>query len=83
MFCPLNKKGLKIGYRRALQDLGIIFNSLVAITNMPVGRFRKKLTAEKRYGKYKNLLRQNFNAATCDRLMCRTLLSIDYRGYLF
>ncbi len=80
---PPDQKGLELGYRLALHDLGITFNRLVAITNVPVGRFRNSLAAENRYGDYIELLRRNFNAATCDRLMCRTLLSIDYRGGLY
>jgi radical SAM/Cys-rich protein len=74
---------LEPGYRRALQDLGIMFNNLVAITNVPVGRFRESLAAQNSYGDYMNMLRRNFNAATGGRLMCRTLLSVDYCGNIY
>ncbi len=80
---PPDQKSLELGYRRALLDLGVTFSNLVAITNVPVGRFRESLAAENRYGDYVSLLRRNFNAATCDQLMCRSLLSIDYRGGLY
>jgi radical SAM/Cys-rich protein len=80
---PPDQKSLELGYRRALSDIGVSFNNLIAITNAPVGRFRDSLAAENRYGDYVSMLRKNFNPATCDRLMCRTLLSIDYRGGLY
>jgi radical SAM/Cys-rich protein len=80
---PPDQQSLEMGYRRALNDIGVTFNNLIAITNAPIGRFRERLAAENRYGDYMNLLRCNFNAATSDRLMCRTLLSIDYRGSVY
>jgi len=32
---------------------------------------------------YSQLLVSNFNAATLDQLMCKDLISVDYRGKLF
>ncbi len=29
------------------------------------------------------LLKSNYNPATLDKLMCRTLLSLDYQGYMY
>lgn len=62
---------------------GIIFNRLITITNVPVGRFKKLLCRQRRLKKYQQLLRSNFNPATLDQLMCRRLISINYAGYVY
>jgi radical SAM/Cys-rich protein len=80
---PPDQKGLELGYRRALQDIGVTFNNLSAIANVPIGRFKESLTTQSRFGDYINLLRRNFNPTTLNRLMCRTLLSIDYQGFIY
>ena len=39
----------------------IIFNNLYTITNMPIARFGSKLISEKKFEKYMELLKNNFN----------------------
>jgi radical SAM/Cys-rich protein len=80
---PPDQASLEQAYRRALNDIGVTFNNLIAIANVPVGRFRERLSADNRYDEYLKLLRRNFNAATGDRLMCRSLLTIDYQGSVY
>ena len=35
------------------------------------------------YDGYKDLLEENFNSATLDHLMCRSLISIDWEGSVY
>ncbi len=84
IFLPANQKNLEIAYKSRLkEDFGIVFNNLLTITNMPVGRFEDKLRAEGTLNKYMNLLVENFNPETVDRLMCRSQISVDYDGTIF
>lgn len=80
---PPNQQALELGYRRALQDIGIYFTRLVALANVPVGRFRESLALCNRYADYLLLLQRNYNARTCEHLMCRSLLSIDHQGAVY
>ncbi len=82
-FLPPDHAGLERAYRRVLhQQYDVAFNSLIAIANVPVGRFQETLDAEQKYGEYMSLLQECFNPATVGRLMCRTLLSVNYQGYV-
>ena len=83
-FLPPNQSNLEKTYKLKLkEDFGIFFNHLIAITNMPVGRFEDKLMVEDNLESYMKLLRDNFNRDTLDGLMCRTQISIDYDGALY
>jgi radical SAM/Cys-rich protein len=73
--------------RRFKQDLarrhGIAFNQLFTFANMPLGRFRAWLEATDNYAAYLGRLKEHFNAATLDGLMCRNLVSISWDGFLY
>ena len=74
---------LENDYRRVLkQDLGIVFDRLITITNMPISRFLGQLRKEGKEQKYRQLLEQAFNEATLPGLMCRETLSVEYNGRL-
>lgn len=76
--------GLEYDYRKALRDeYGIVFNRLITITNSPIGGFKRYLTNNRKYEDYLRLLVNNFNADTLNYLMCRSLVSVDYRGYVY
>ena len=71
-------------YREQLdQRYGILFNRLYTITNMPVSRFLDDLLRQKKYELYMQQLIESFNPRTIDGLMCRTLVSVDWNGYLY
>lgn len=81
---PPPQEGLQADYRRELQArFGIRFNELFTITNMPISRFGSVLLAQGQYYEYMQLLRDNYSDANVPTLMCRTLVSIDWRGYLY
>jgi radical SAM/Cys-rich protein len=81
---PPPQEGLQADYQRELQArFGIRFNELFTITNMPISRFGSVLLAKGQYYEYMQLLRDNYSDANVPTLMCRTLVSIDWRGYLY
>lgn len=81
---PPPQASLEEDYRRELgQRYGISFSELLTITNMPISRFGSVLLAQGQYTQYMSLLRDNFSEANLETLMCRTLLSVDWRGYLY
>jgi radical SAM/Cys-rich protein len=62
---------------------GIVFNSLITLTNMPIGRFLESLKENGEYEKYFELLKNSYNPITLERLMCRSQISVDWEGSLF
>ncbi len=81
---PPAQQSLEDDYRRELRSrYGIEFTQLFTITNMPISRFLADLCASGRYDSYMQKLVEAFNPATVDGLMCRTMLSVDWQGYLY
>ena len=65
---------------RLAEDFGIVFSRLMTLANLPINRFAHFLERTGQYKKYMQLLEENFNPATVPGLMCRHLLSVDWRG---
>lgn len=81
---PPPQAELERDYRIRLgEDFGIVFNSLLTITNLPINRFKHYLERTGQLEDYMQLLVDNFNPATVSPLMCRHLLSVDWQGYVF
>jgi radical SAM/Cys-rich protein len=83
-FLPPNQKDLEEAYKKNIMEShGVRFNNLFTIVNAPLGRFRKSLDANGEYEKYLELLEKNYNPNTVVNIMCRNLVSVDYRGILY
>ncbi len=83
-FLPGEQKALQTRYRDILgTDFGIVFNDLLTIANMPVGRFRDWLQQKGALEKYNELLRSSYNPRTVDHLMCRSQIDIGPDGMLY
>jgi radical SAM/Cys-rich protein len=81
---PPAQAALEADYKRILADkFGIVFNRLYTITNMPISRFGGMLLAKGLYNKYMDILKDNYSEANLATVMCRTLISVDYRGYVY
>lgn len=81
---PPEQRALERDYKRELGSrYGIVFNELFALANMPISRFGGMLLAKGQYESYMALLKDNFSAPNHDTVMCRGLVSVDYRGYLY
>jgi radical SAM/Cys-rich protein len=81
---PPPQAGLEADYRRELaRRFGIRFSSLYTLTNMPISRFGAVLLAQGEFTGYMQLLRDSYRPENLDTLMCRSLVSVDWRGYLY
>ena len=75
---------LEADYKEALRrEFGIVFTSLFTITNQPIARFAEDLREQGKWDEYLQLLADNFNPDTVEGLMCRTTLSVGWRGELY
>lgn len=82
-FLPSSQESLEAQYRKELQkNFGVRFNSLYTLANMPLGRFKDFLVTTGGYETYLEKLRQAFNPATLDGIMCRRLVSVGWDGVL-
>ncbi len=81
---PPAQADLEEDYRRELKDrYGVVFNRLFAITNMPIGRFLDDLIGKGRYESYMETLAAAFNPEAAKEVMCRTTVSVDWKGRLY
>jgi len=77
--CDLQKD-----YRKFLHDsYDIEFNNLFTITNMPIKRFGSTLVSKGEFDSYMDLLKQSSLAENIEGVMCRSLISIDWQGYVY
>jgi radical SAM/Cys-rich protein len=75
---------LEADYKRELeQHFGIRFDRLYALANMPIQRFGSTLVSKGTFGTYMQLLRSAHRDDNLDNVMCRTLVSVDWQGYLY
>jgi len=80
---PPDQRKLEDDYRRELdRRFGIKFTRLIAITNMPIGRFLRDLRHDGQDERYLQVLRESFNPQTVDRLMCRSQVHVSWDGVL-
>ncbi|HEY6871825.1 MAG TPA: arsenosugar biosynthesis radical SAM (seleno)protein ArsS [Geobacteraceae bacterium] len=83
-FVPGSQRELEDAYKKELLERhGIRFNHLYTITNAPIGRFREYLETRGTYERYLNLLATRFNPDAAGQIMCRTLVSVDWKGFLY
>ncbi|GAA4013103.1 arsenosugar biosynthesis radical SAM (seleno)protein ArsS [Actimicrobium antarcticum] len=81
---PPSQANLKRDYDHFLgEQFGIRFNQLFTITNMPIQRFGSTLISKGQFHSYMDLLRSAHQDANLGSVMCRSLISVDYLGYLY
>ena len=81
---PPAQDRLKIDYRAHLGErYGIVFNDLYVLTNTPIQRFGSMLISKGQFTHYMDLLKNAYQSANLDNVMCRSLLSVDWRGYAY
>ena len=74
---------LEADYTRELgQRFGIVFNRLYTMTNMPIQRFGSMLISKGQFNAYMALLRNAYQEANLENVMCRSLLSVDWQGFV-
>jgi radical SAM/Cys-rich protein len=81
---PPDQAALQRDYQQRLLDgYGIVFNELYALANMPIQRFGSTLVTKGQFDPYMKLLKDAYRAENLDTVMCRTLLSVDWQGYVY
>ncbi|MHB9008361.1 MAG: arsenosugar biosynthesis radical SAM (seleno)protein ArsS [Limisphaerales bacterium] len=81
---PPAQAELEANYKRELQQrFGVEFTSLFTITNQPIARFAADLRSHGKWDEYLELLANSFNPATVEGLMCRSTLSVGWRGEIY
>ena len=80
---PRAQSELEGEFRDALAVLGVRFDSLIAIGNVPVGRFREHLERRGTYDDYAEQLEAAFNPAVVGQLACRHGVEVAWDGTLW
>jgi radical SAM/Cys-rich protein len=80
---PPPQAALEAAYREHLARYGVAFNRLYSLANMPIARFGSLLISKGLFHNYMKLLRDNYQAANLHSVMCRTILSVDWQGYVY
>jgi radical SAM/Cys-rich protein len=83
-FLPGAQCQLEADYKRRLgEEFGIRFHRLLTLTNLPINRFAHWLEKTGNTYSYNKLLISNFNHTIVPGLMCRHLVSVDWRGRVY
>ncbi|NNE25343.1 MAG: radical SAM/Cys-rich domain protein [Saprospiraceae bacterium] len=83
-FLPGPQADLEAQFKDQLdRRYGIVFNSLYAITNLPISRFLDYLIESENYVDYMQELSNAFNPGTIEGLMCRNTLSVSWDGFIY
>ena len=81
---PPPQGALEADYRKQLGErYGIRFNHLLALANLPIKRFGSMLLSRGEFDSYMGLLKSAHSERNLDQVMCRTLLSVDWQGYVY
>jgi radical SAM/Cys-rich protein len=81
---PPDQCALEQDYRKHLDErYGIRFNRLLTLTNMPIRRFGSMLQSKGQFQDYLRLLKESFLSGNLEAVMCRSLVSVDWQGYLY
>jgi radical SAM/Cys-rich protein len=81
---PPPQAALEADYKRILgENYGIAFNRLYTLANMPIQRFGSTLISKGEFDSYMAMLQQAHLDANLDGVMCRNLISVDWRGTVY
>ncbi len=81
---PPPQAALEADYKRILgEQHGVVFNQLYTLANMPIQRFGSTLISRGEFDRYLALLQHAHRDANLDGVMCRNLISVDWRGFIY
>jgi radical SAM/Cys-rich protein len=81
---PPPQQALEQDYVRHLREhYGVRFDRLLTLANMPIQRFGSTLISRGQFRDYLQLLKSAHRPANLGGVMCRSLLSIDWQGYVY
>ncbi|MET2984106.1 arsenosugar biosynthesis radical SAM (seleno)protein ArsS [Aureibaculum conchae] len=83
-FLPGDQMALENDFKKALlDDFGISFHNLFAITNLPISRFLDYLIATDNYEDYMYELVNAYNPDAVKNVMCTNTISVSWDGWLY
>ncbi|MBT8419665.1 MAG: arsenosugar biosynthesis radical SAM protein ArsS [Gammaproteobacteria bacterium] len=83
-FLPPPQQQLEGDYKRELAArYGVAFNNLYVFTNLPIARFGQLLRSSGKWESYVQLLKNAFRSENLEQVMCRSLVSVDWRGRIY
>jgi radical SAM/Cys-rich protein len=83
-FLPPAQAEAERRFRKELENRwGLVFNHLYVFANVPLGRYREWLDRSGNLQRYREKLASGFNPATLAGVMCRSLISVSWEGYLY
>jgi radical SAM/Cys-rich protein len=81
---PPAQAALEADYKRVLGErYGIVFDKLFVLANMPIQRFGASLLGKGDFDGYLQLLQDAHLDANLAGVMCRSLISVDWRGFVY
>jgi radical SAM/Cys-rich protein len=81
---PPAQCALEGDYKRELgARYGVRFDRLLTLANMPIQRFGSMLLSKGQFDDYLATLQAAHSDANLAQVMCRALVSVDWRGYLY
>ena len=81
---PPPQSSLESDYRKILdREHGIRFSRLLALANLPIQRFGSTLLSHGQFDDYLDLLKRAHRDENLQQVMCRSLISVDWQGYLY
>jgi radical SAM/Cys-rich protein len=81
---PPPQATLEADYKRELAARhGVVFNRLYTLANMPIQRFGSTLVSQRRFDDYMALLVASHRDENLEAVMCRSLVSVDWQGYVY
>lgn len=83
-FLPPKQEAIEAQFRKELRTRhGVEFNHLYTITNMPVSRYLEFLVETGNYTQYMERLANAFNPVAAAGVMCRSMISVGWDGFLY
>ena len=81
---PPAQQALERDYKAHLgSQFGVAFNQLFTLANMPIQRFGSTLVSKGQFNSYMALLRSAHRDDNLGQVMCRSLVSVDWQGFLY
>ena len=83
-YLPPAQVALEADYKKRLyEQYGVEFSALLTLTNMPIQRFGSTLVSKGEFNHYMTLLRDAHQDSNLGNVMCRSLISVDWKGYVY
>lgn len=81
---PPDQSVLETDYKKIFFDkFNIEFNQLFSLANMPIKRFGSMLISRGQFDDYMQLLKSSHKDENISSVMCKTLISVDWLGYVY